>query len=480
MPRRSASVVWRTIHVDWRLLAADRTLAIAIAVFALLLGYGVTRGSQWVQVREQQRVAVLAASARDVAAAKQQLLDIAAGRLSEEDAPFAGWVFTVQRPATLPTAPAAALSIGQADLYPFSTSIDLYTIKNALFKNYETESPGSLLAGRFDTAFVLVYFLPLVICAVSYNLLSQEREDGTLGLLLSQPVGLGSILLGKVIARLGVLLLVTVVVMVVVLAAAGGIRWRAAAPALGSALLLTLAYAAFWAAVGVRINTLGRSSTYNAIALFAVWLTLSVIVPAALTMVLVVMTPPPSRLVAIQMQRNLENQAASLGRSAMLEYRAERGELGPPGAPDWEDIQSRFIYTQIAQERRALPLVQEYQARLDEQQRLVDRLQFASPAVLFLESLNALAGTDRRRAREYTRQVEAFVDQWRLYSVPRSFRQQHMTPADFDSLPSFDFVEAPRTRAYAHATAATATLFLAALVIAMSAGRAIRSHRVTG
>jgi hypothetical protein len=54
-----------------------------------------------------------------------------------------------------------------------------------------------------------------------------------------------------------------------------------------------------------------------------------------------------------------------------------------------------------------------------------------------------------------------------------------MTLADFDSLPSFDFVEAPRTRAYAHATAATATLFLAALVIAMSAGRAIRSHRVT-
>jgi ABC-2 type transport system permease protein len=229
----------------------------------------------------------------------------------------------------------------------------------------------------------------------------------------------------------------------------------------------------------VRINTLGQSSTYNAIALFAVWLTLSVIVPAALTMVLVVMAPPPSRLIAIQMQRNLENQAASLGRSAMLEYSAERAELLPPKAPDWEDIQSRFIYTQTAQERRALPLVQEYQARLDEQQRLVDRLQFASPAVLFLESLNALAGTDRRRAREYAHQVEAFVDQWRLYSVPRSLRQQHMTPADFDSLPSFDFVEAPRTRAYAHATVATATLFLAALVIAVSAGRAIRSYRVT-
>jgi ABC-2 type transport system permease protein len=125
-------------------------------------------------------------------------------------------------------------------------------------------------------------------------------------------------------------------------------------------------------------------------------------------------------------------------------------------------------------------LVHEYQAQLDEQQRLVDRLRFASPAVLALESLNALAGTDRRRARDYARQVEAFVDQWRLYAVPRSFRQQHMTPADYDTLPSFEFVEAPKARVHMHATAAIVTLFLAALVIAMSAGRAIRSYRVTG
>jgi ABC-2 type transport system permease protein len=468
------------MRVDWRLLAAERTLLVAIAFFALLLGYGALRGSQWVKVREQQRSDVLTASTRDVAKAKQQLLDIAAGRLPADDAPFAGWVFTVQRPATLPTSPAAALSIGQADLYPFNTSVDLYTVKNALFKNYETESPGSLVAGRLDPAFVLVYVLPLVICALIYNLLSQEREDGTLALVLSQPVRLESIVLAKVFARLGTLLLVATVVTLVALAAGGGVRsWSAAAPSLGGALLLTVAYAAFWTAVGVRVNASGHSSTYNAVALFALWLALTIIVPGALTVALTAMAPAPSRLVAVQIQRNLENQAASLGGGAMLEYSAERTELLPPGPPQWEDLQSRFIYTQTAQERRALPLVHEYQARLDEQQRLVDRWRFVSPALLFLESLNALAGTDRRRARDYTRQVEAFVDQWRLYSVPRSFRQQHLTPADFDALPSFDFVEPPRAQAYAHAAVAALTLFLSAVVIAVSARRAIRSHRVT-
>jgi ABC-2 type transport system permease protein len=474
---RLRTVVWRTTRLDWRLLTTGRMLAVAIS-FALLLGYGVFRGTQWVEVRERERTAVLTASAGDGEAAKQQLLEIAAGRQTAEDAPFAGWVFTVQRPATLPTAAAAALSIGQADLYPFSTSVDLYTIKNALFKNYETESPISLLAGRFDTAFVLVYFLPLVICALTYNLLSQEREDGTLGLVLSQPVGLGAILLGKMIARLGVLLAATVTVVVLVLAAAGGIRWHAAAPALAGALVLTLAYAAFWAVVGVRINAAGHSSTYNAVALFAVWLALTVIAPGVLPVALTVLAPPPSRLQTIHELRHLENEAASLGRRAMVEYEATRAELLPPGAPDWGDLQSRFIYTQTAQERRALPVVHDYQARLDQQQRLVDRLQFVSPAVLFLESLNALAGTDRRRAREYTRQVEAFVDRWRLYAVPRSFRQQPMTPADYGALPSFDFVEPPRAPAYTQAALATAVLLAATFAIAMSAGRAMRRVRV--
>jgi ABC-2 type transport system permease protein len=229
----------------------------------------------------------------------------------------------------------------------------------------------------------------------------------------------------------------------------------------------------------VRINASGRSSTYNAVSMFAVWLALTIIVPGALTVALTVMAPPPSRLVTIQTQRHLENEAASLAQRAMLEYHAERAELRPPGPPDWDDIQSRFIYTQTAQERRALPVVRQYQARLDEQQRLVDRLQFVSPAILVLESLNALAGTDRRRARDYTHQVGAFVDQWRLYAVPRSFRQEHLTPADYDALPSFDFVEPPRARAYAHATAATVTLFLAAIAIAAAAGRVMRRSCAT-
>ena len=36
------------------------------------------------------------------------------------------------------------------------------------------------MVGRFDLAFVTVYLLPLLVLALSYNVLSEEREQGTL------------------------------------------------------------------------------------------------------------------------------------------------------------------------------------------------------------------------------------------------------------------------------------------------------------
>jgi ABC-2 type transport system permease protein len=48
-----------------------------------------------------------------------------------------------------------------------------------------------------------VFLFPLRILALSYNLLSAEREQGTLALVLSQPVRLSTVVLGKLVARFG-------------------------------------------------------------------------------------------------------------------------------------------------------------------------------------------------------------------------------------------------------------------------------------
>ena len=70
------------------------------------------------------------------------------------------------------------LSIGQRDV---NNSIQNVTIRNLESQKYDTDlfNPSNLLAGNLDFGFVLIFLFPLFIIAVTYNLLSEEKEGGT-------------------------------------------------------------------------------------------------------------------------------------------------------------------------------------------------------------------------------------------------------------------------------------------------------------
>ena len=57
-------------------------------------------------------------------------------------------------------------------------------------KNNELENPVNLMTGAFDIAFVVIFLLPIFILAISYDLLSSERERGTLAMILAHPISL--------------------------------------------------------------------------------------------------------------------------------------------------------------------------------------------------------------------------------------------------------------------------------------------------
>jgi ABC-2 type transport system permease protein len=67
-----------------------------------------------------------------------------------------------------------------------------------------------LLSGRFDLAFVILYLYPLLILSLGYNLVSGEKEAGTLALTLSQPVALRTLVAGKVAMRFAFVLALAV------------------------------------------------------------------------------------------------------------------------------------------------------------------------------------------------------------------------------------------------------------------------------
>jgi len=126
-----------------------------------------------------------------------------------------------------------------------------------------------VVAPLFGNATVI---LLLVIPLITMRLISEERRSGTLTLLLSAPVSMTRIVLGKYLGVLGFLglLALLVVIMPLALVPATELDWGKLAAAL---LGLVLSIAAF-AAAGLFMSTLTSHPTAAAIATFGLLLLL--------------------------------------------------------------------------------------------------------------------------------------------------------------------------------------------------------------
>ena len=238
----------RILTHEWRALRADSTIWVIAAVFAAAIGYGVWNGARWVGF-QQVTLSNAAAEERDRYDRLRERVEQVI-RTGEQVSPFAdprspanvGGRFG-PRYAAMPPAPLAALAIGQSDLLPYYFRVSTDARENIMSAT-ELENPHRLLTGRFDLAFVLIYLYPLLILGITYNLLSAEKEEGTLALALSQPVSLRTLIAGKVALR--ALLLIGIVtacslVALLVSGAAGGVGSGVAQGALAQGPLVSAA-----------------------------------------------------------------------------------------------------------------------------------------------------------------------------------------------------------------------------------------------
>ena len=128
--------------------------------------------------------------------------------------------------------------------------------------NGDATEPAALLPFRsIDLGFVVVVVLPLVLLAVTYDVVSAERERGTLALILAQPVHPRHVLLAKLGVRAGVMLGIVVSATVAGLGLTGTdlTEGQVLGRLLGWAVSVGL-YSAFWCAVALVVNT-GRGSS---------------------------------------------------------------------------------------------------------------------------------------------------------------------------------------------------------------------------
>jgi ABC-2 type transport system permease protein len=449
-PPRSVAALRTIMGQEWRMLAADSTLRIVVGVFVLAFGYGLANGLAWDRIQRRAIGEALAEQDNRLTALRRSFDSIPAN--APPPAPFTadprspglvGGSRGVQY-AVLPPAPLAFTAVGQSDLYPSYLTVSSRS-QLASPVTDEIENPVNLLTGRFDAAFALVYLLPLLVLALSYNLLSAEREQGTLALLLSQPVRLRVVLAGKIMVRGLVIGTLALVLLAAALLLAGIVLPDAdTLQRIAAWMALVLAYAGFWLGLALLANLLGRGSVSNAMVLAGAWLLLVVVVPSLLNIGILAAHPVPSRVELIGRLREATNEANARGSQLLARYYEDHPELAPPGdSLNLDDFLTKAYSVQLSVDSIMRPLLQRYEQQLQAQQRSVDRYRYLSPAILIHGALSDLAGTGAARYRHFQRQVNEYHAAWQAFFIPRIFRRSPLTAADFDRLPPYRFEEEP-------------------------------------
>jgi len=477
---------------EWRSLLADRTLWFITPLFALLIGYGVYNGMSWVRFQQTTLATVRAEEQSRLAKANATLRALEQpGAVGRAESAFTNPRLASvagsrsgTRYAILPPAPLASLSIGQSDLYPYYFRVSTQS-RQTFLTNDEIENPTNLLAGRFDLAFVIIYLYPLLILALSYNILSAEREQGTLQMIMAQPVSLRHFVTGKIALRALVILSLAVIFSLAGFLLGGvGDGSGLASGAVWVRLLLWIGvvagYGAFWFTLAMAINAFGKSSATNALALAGIWLIVVLLIPSLLSVVATSLYPVPSRVEMVQATRRASAEATARGSQLLSKYLEDHPELTAGGQADPNDFALRTLAIQSETERLVEPVVAHFDQQTLGQQALVDRFRFLSPAIVTQAALNDLAGTGIARYRHFLGLVDEYHRTWRNHFTPLIVQRAQLRAGDYDHFPTFLFREESLGSIGRRVLTSLPGLLLPALLIGWFGLRSLRRYSLAG
>lgn len=339
----------------------------------------------------------------------------------------------------------ALLAVGQSDIH--AGIFPVRTFSDPINKTSVFYNPATDLYGSFDFAFVLVFLIPLIVIAFSYNILSEERENGTLQMVMSQPVSLMAFLMSRLLYRFLILFVALLVILLLSMILAGvSISGNIGGIAVLSAF--TALYLLFWFGVSLLINLFGKSSSFNITALLGVWVFFVLVIPTLLHVIAEKVHEVPPRSEALVDIRNAEEEAMSLDRNEILDrYFMEHPEFieaaeGSSAGEQWREIYEFYKYFYVVRQNIAeavSPIVDDYYSRLAGQQEFAGRISAFSPAVILKEAMSSLAGTSPAHYNHFHRSTEQFRMEWMGTILDKMLREEFVSVDDLDALPQFSY-----------------------------------------
>jgi ABC-2 type transport system permease protein len=167
-------------------------------------------------------------------------------------------------------------------------------------RDYEEMGFLNIFSGtKFDFSFIQImgFFGPLLGLALGFDAINKERANGTLSILLGQPIFRDSVINGKFIAGAAALATLTLGTI--------GIVSGLAIPMLGfgptgmeaskilAFTLLTVVYLLFWLSLGILYSVLAKRMSVSFMASIATWITFSIVISILASVIAGIMVPLP-------------------------------------------------------------------------------------------------------------------------------------------------------------------------------------------
>ena len=169
-------------------------------------------------------------------------------------------------------------------------------------RDYEEMGFLNIFSGtKFDFSFIQImgFFGPLLGLALGFDAINKERANGTLSILLGQPIFRDSVINGKFIAGAAALATLTLGTI--------GIVSGLAIPMLGfgptgmeaskilAFTLLTVVYLLFWLSLGILYSVLAKRMSISFMASIATWITFSIVISILASVIAGIMVSLPGR-----------------------------------------------------------------------------------------------------------------------------------------------------------------------------------------
>ena len=310
------------------------------------------------------------------------------------------------------------LSIGHRDIHP--------TIQNAKILNLEGQkyasryaNPMYQLLGKMDFGFVLVYFFPLIIIALCYNLLSEEKEGNTWGLMLIQSQNPLKIIRQKLLIRLVSVLSVLIILLII-----GKIYLAIPADAAFFAFVLTaVLYVCFWFALAWLVISFDRSSTQNAQVLLLAWVVLTFVVPTAINALSVNLYPVPEAYETMLQSRDGYHNKWDEPKAPTIEkFQEKYPQFSKYEHPEGKNFSWFWYYAmQHTGDEEAATAAKAIKERLALRDQFSRTLGYVFPSLHTQFTLNALCKSDMTNYLNFIQQLETNHEEKRLYFYPKIF-----------------------------------------------------------